>query len=86
MIYQGGLKTDYSAWGPYAVFGNMAKNTIIHEFHHIWQSRAMGDMYLFNYALQGVNAILRGKRWEDFIDYYNFFEAQAYDYYWFPKK
>ena len=88
MIYQGGLKTDYSAWGPYAVFGNMnmAKNTIIHEFHHIWQSRAMGDMYLFNYALQGVNAILRGKRWEDFIDYYNFFEAQAYDYYWFPQK
>ena len=50
-----------------------------HELHHLWQSRAFGDMFLPNYILQGLEAKMIGG---SFLEEYNYFEDQAYGSYW----
>lgn len=49
-----------------------------HELHHLWHSRALNDLFLANYGLQGLYAlILKGNfianknYYEDFVDYYS---------------
>jgi len=88
-IYTGGLM-EYmgGAWGPYSVMGpngpnNFTQNELSHEMHHIWQSRSLGDIFILNYGLQGIDAVLRGKSFSEFIFEMNYFETQAYGHYWF---
>jgi len=50
-----------------------------HEAHHIWQSRSMGDAFIFNYAMQMINALTVG---ENPFQSANYFEAQAYGDVW----
>jgi hypothetical protein len=67
------------AWGSYSVMGpdGFTQNELPHELNHIWQSRAFGDIFLPNYALQGINAALQDRNIWGFIFNRNFFEGQA---------
>jgi RHS repeat-associated protein len=73
----------YSGFGSHSVIGNsnlFTEPTLYpHELHHLWQSRSMGDMFLLNYGLQGMEAMLMGG---SFLKEYNYFEDQAYGSYW----
>lgn len=73
----------YSGFGAHSVIGNsalFANPTLYpHELHHLWQSRAFGDMFLLNYGLQGIGAMLMGG---SFLKKYNYFEDQAYGSFW----
>lgn len=73
----------YSGFGAHSVIGNSrlfsASGLYSHELHHLWQSRSMGDLFLLNYGLQGVNAMLLGG---SFLENYNYFEDQAYGEMW----
>lgn len=88
--YTGGIidkfynpKYWYSGMGAHSVIGNSRlfedPTLYPHELHHLWQSRSLGDMFLPNYGLQGINAWLRGG---EFLKSYNYFEDQAYESYW----
>jgi hypothetical protein len=69
-----------SGFSPHVVTGNSnLAGVYSHELHHLWQSRAFNDVYLLNYALQGINAMLMGGR---FIEDYNYYEDVAYGEYW----
>ena len=50
-----------------------------YELHHIWQSRSLGDMFLLNYGLQGIQSLFQG---DSFIGSTNYFESQAYGGIW----
>jgi hypothetical protein len=50
-----------------------------HELHRLRQSRSMGDMFLLNYGLQGIGAMLMSG---SFLKEYNYFEDQSYGRYW----
>ncbi len=73
----------YSGFGAHSVIGNSAlfqdPTLYPHELHHLWQSRAFGDMFLPNYILQGLEAKMIGG---SFLEEYNYFEDQAYGSYW----
>lgn len=73
----------YSGFGAHSVIGNSAlfqdPTFYPHELHHLWQSRAFGDMFLPNYILQGLEAKMIGG---SFLEEYNYFEDQAYGSYW----
>ena len=68
-----------SGFSPHVVTGNSNLiNVYMHELHHLWHSRALNDLYLLNYGLQGLNSLLSGNSflsngnyYEDFADYYN---------------
>lgn len=67
-----------SGFGAHAVIGNSKlfqyPDLYSHELHHLWQSRAFGDMFLLNYGLQGIDAISMGG---SFLEECNYFEDQA---------
>jgi RHS repeat-associated protein len=74
----------YSGFGAHSVIGNGQlfgddKTLYPHELHHLWQSRAFGDVFLLNYGLQGIMARFMGGY---FLQDYNYFEDQAYGSYW----
>ncbi len=88
--YSGGIidkfydpKYWYSGFGAHTVIGNSrlleVQGLYIHELHHLWQSRAFGDMFLLNYGFQGIGAMLMGG---SFLEKYNYFEDQAYGSFW----
>lgn len=64
--YTGGLMDifqpypEYCAgFSPHTVTGNSGLSVVLpHELHHLWQSRALNDLFLLNYGLQGLNALL----------------------------
>lgn len=68
-----------SGFSPHVVTGNSRLEELYrHELHHLWQSRAFNDLFLLNYGLQGINALLlKGNfvkeryYYEDYVDYYN---------------
>ena len=76
-------KIWYSGFGAHSVIGNskLFNNPILypHELHHLWQSRAFGDVFLLNYILQGVDAWAMGG---SFIEDCNYFEDQANGGFW----
>ncbi len=80
-FYQGGKEYRNDAgFSPYVVTGNSNLNKVYsHELHHLWQSRAFNNLYLLNYGLQGINALLMGG---EFLSTYNFYEDLAYGRYW----
>jgi hypothetical protein len=84
-VYTGGLM-EYmgGAWGPYSVMGpdGFTQQSLPHEMHHIWQSRAFGDTFLLHYGLQGISGALLGRSLWDFILEYNYFETQGYGGHW----
>lgn len=64
---------NYGATGAYAVIGATMMPThgfLAEELNHIWQSRSLGDSFLFNYLLQGLNAVTMGKTFDDNVNYY----------------
>lgn len=84
--YRGGAvdffvgKNEYSGYGAHAIIGNSNLDKVYsHELHHLWQSRSMGDAFLLNYLMQGVNSITSGG---SLIGIQNFFETQAETKYW----
>lgn len=90
-VYYGGLRDKIfnsdSAYGSYAIFGsekifNSTDDTLEHELHHLWQSRTMGNTYLANYSMQGLNAILMGGNFYSDLNYY---EQISYFHEWFKR-
>lgn len=86
MVYSGGLRDKLfgkeTAFGSYAVWGKNSINLedYTHELHHLWQSRAMNNLYIPAYSGLGMTAlIMKGC----FYDEYNFFEQIGYGHYWF---
>lgn len=90
LVYTGGITDLFydpgywnSGFGAHSVIGNSNffryPSLYPHELHHLWQSRAYGDMFLINYGLQGINAMLMGG---SFLKEYNFFEDLAYGHSW----
>lgn len=73
----------YSGFGAHSVIGNSnlfdLKGLYGHELHHLWQSRSLGDMFLLNYGLQGIQSLFQG---DSFIGSTNYFESQAYGGIW----
>jgi hypothetical protein len=66
-IYKGGLIDKFadpgymeSGFSPYVVTGNSNVTGEIypHELHHVWQSRAMGDMFAPNYVANGLYGMI----------------------------
>jgi RHS repeat-associated protein len=78
-MHNGQLYIVSAGFSPHTVTGNSNLDGVLrHEMHHLWQSRAMNDLFLPNYGLQGLNALLlKGKfvknrnYYEDFVDYYS---------------
>lgn len=80
-VYKGGIidkiYNPYEGWesgfSPYTITGNSNLNSLIsHEMHHVWQSRSMGDMFMPNYILQGINSWLYGN---GFVEAPNWYES-----------
>ena len=73
-----------AGFSPHTVTGNSNLDGVIkHELHHLWHSRALNDMYLLNYGLQGLNAlILKGNfvadknYYEDFVDNFGWWNTK----------
>ena len=85
-VYTKGLMEHMRGiWGPYSVMGpdGWTQQSLQHEMHHIWQSRAFGDSFLLHYGLQGISASMMGRSLSEFIYEMNFFETQAYGHHWF---
>lgn len=85
--YSGGAIQKISgggAMGAHAIMGSQkdVKRWHSHELHHIWQSRALGDMFIPTYVMQGISAVLYGTDFIDAVYDVNYFEAQAYGYHW----
>jgi hypothetical protein len=80
-FYQNGEEYwQSSGFSPHVITGNSGLAGVYsHELHHLWQSRAFNDVYLLNYALQGINALLTGG---GFVTNYNYYEDMAYGEYW----
>lgn len=89
--YRGGLMNVfqpylwYSAgFSPHTVTGNSGLSDVLrHELHHLWHSRALNDMYLLNYGLQGLNALIlkgnfvaRKNYYEDFVDNFGWWNTE----------
>ena len=78
-MHDGRLYEVSAGFSPYTVTGNSnLGNVLKHELHHLWHSRALNDLFLANYGLQGLYAlILKGNfvanknYYEDFVDYYS---------------
>lgn len=88
-VYYGGLRDKWfgnkTAFGLFSIYGskdilNFDDETFLHEAHHLWHSRAMGDFYWLNYGLQGISALIMGG---SFIDLFNYYEQIAYSRKWF---
>ena len=83
--YKGGIIDHFynpkgwsSGFSPHVITGNSRLEEIYeHELHHLWQSRSFNDVFLLNYGLQGLNALLMGG---DFVDTYNYYEDFANTY------
>jgi len=82
----GGIRDAFfgkdTAFGSYAIFGksNINLEDYTHELHHLWQSRAMNNLYLPVYGGLGITAIIsKGV----FYNYNNFYEQIGYGHYWF---
>jgi hypothetical protein len=82
-VYSGGAldKISQGAMGAYGIMGDQmsVRRFHSHELHHVWQSRSLGDMFLPLYAMQGLSAFIMG---QSPIGKANYFETQAYGYYW----
>jgi hypothetical protein len=77
-VYTGGFLENYGgAWGAHVIKGpeRTVNSVYDHEMTHVWQSRALGDMYLAHYAGQGLlSSIISGS----FINpSSNYFELMA---------
>ena len=73
------------AWGPFAIMGphNFTNECLSHEMHHVWQSRAVGDRFMLNYMVEGINAAILDRDIMLAIDSYNYYETIAEYYQWF---
>lgn len=71
-----------AGFSPHTITGNSNLKLVIrHELHHLWHSRALNDMYLLNYGLQGLNALLlKG----NFVSKRNYYEDFVDNYSWWP--
>lgn len=71
-----------AGFSPYTVTGNSnLGNVLKHELHHLWHSRALNDLFLANYGLQGLYAlILKG----NFVANKNYYEDFVDSYSWWP--
>ena len=85
--YTGGLMDifkpypEYCAgFSPHTVTGNSGLSVVLpHELHHLWHSRALNDLFLLNYGLQGLNALLlKG----NFVNERNYYEEFVNHYPW----
>lgn len=79
-VHNGIIYTYNIGFSPHTVTGNSNLYKLIdHELHHLWQSRALNDMFLLNYGLQGINALLlKG----NFVKDRNYYEDFVNNYEW----
>lgn len=80
----GNIYDQYSGFGAHSVIGNSNLfnadyDIYSHELHHLWQSRAFGNAFVFNYVLQGIEAVSMGG---SFLEKYNYFEDIANRRFW----
>jgi len=89
-VYKGGLRDKFfttetekdTAFGSYAIFGweNIKDETYTHEMHHLWQSRAMNNLFWPTYSALGLSAVLAGGH---FINDFNYYEQIGWLHYWY---
>ena len=93
-VYRGGIRDKFFAtktdkdtgFGSFAIFGwegmelNTNNDIFAHEMHHLWQSRAMGDIWGLNYSAMGLSALISGG---NFLEYLNYYEQIAYSHCWY---
>ena len=85
LVFHDGQPYILSAgFSPHTVTGNSNLGEVLeHELHHLWQSRALNDLFLANYGLQGLNALLlkgnfvaKKNYYEDFVDSYSWWPTR----------
>ena len=83
-MHDGQLYEVSAGFSPHTVTGNSNLDGVLeHELHHLWQSRALNDLFLLNYGLQGLNALLlKG----NFVDKRNYYEDFVNHYSWWPTR
>ena len=89
-VYKGGPRDKFfttetekdTAFGSYAIFGweNIKDETYTHEMHHLWQSRAMNNLFWPTYSALGLSAVLAGGH---FINDFNYYEQIGWLHYWY---
>jgi hypothetical protein len=98
MVYYGGFiqKIDErfggEGFGCFAMLlnGNVDNSITLrtHEMHHIWQSRSVGDSFLFHYLFDGIKALVNPYYYKNsgiksIVDGLNGYEQIAYSHKWF---
>lgn len=67
-MYDDQLYSISAGFSPHIVTGNGNLDSVLkHDLHHLGHSRALNELFLLNYGLQGLNALLlRG----NFVNYW----------------
>ncbi|WP_314696220.1 hypothetical protein [Prevotella histicola] len=82
-MYDDQLYSISAGFSPHIVTGNGNLDSVLkHDLYHLGHSRALNDLFLLNYGLQGLNALLlkgnfvdERNYYEDFVNYYPWWDT-----------
>ncbi len=82
-MYDDQLYSISAGFSPHIVTGNGNLDSVLkHDLYHLGHSRALNDLSLLNYGLQGLNALLlkgnfvdERNYYEDFVNYYPWWDT-----------
>ena len=83
-MYDDQLYSISAGFSPHIVTGNGNLDSVLkHDLYHLGHSRALNDLFLLNYGLQGLNALLlkgnfvdERNYYEDFVNYYPWWNTE----------
>ena len=84
-MYDDQLYSISAGFSPHIVTGNGNLDSVLkHDLYHLGHSRALNDLFLLNYGLQGLNALLlkgnfvdERNYYEDFVNYYPWWNTES---------
>ena len=82
-MYDDQLYSISAGFSPHIVTGNGNLDSVLkHDLYHLGHSPALNDLFLLNYGLQGLNALLlkgnfvdERNYYEDFVNYYPWWDT-----------
>ena len=82
-MYDDQLYSISAGFSPHIVTGNGNLDSVLkHDLYHLGHSRALNDLFLAYYGLQGLNALLlkgnfvdERNYYEDFVNYYPWWDT-----------
>ena len=82
-MYDDQLYSISAGFSPHIVTGNGNLDSVLkHDLYHLGHSRALNDLFLVNYGIQGLNALLlkgnfvdERNYYEDFVNYYPWWDT-----------